>query len=303
MTGPLAPPQRVAFLGTPAIAVPLLHTVVDAGVDVPLVVSRADARRGRRGHATASPVKVAAQDLGVSVTDELDAVAQAGVDLAIVVAYGRIIPSALLDRVPMVNVHFSLLPRWRGAAPVERAILAGDDVTGVCLMEVVDELDAGAVYSRAEVPISPSTTAAELRDRLVDASIPLLRDALRDGFPEPRAQAGRPVYADKVTAEDLHLDWRRPAVELDRIVRVGGAWTTLAGKRFKVWASTPLDDAVPADGDAGSTGRPGEIRGIRVTCGEGVLELGIVQVEGKGRADAAAWRTGARVDDGVILGD
>lgn len=299
MTGPLAPPSRVAFLGTPAIAVPLLHAVVDAGVEVPLVVTRADARRGRRAHSTPSPVKAAALELGLTVTEDMADVAAAEVDLAIVVAYGRIIPTSLLDAVPMVNVHFSLLPRWRGAAPVERALLAGDDVTGVCLMEVAEALDAGAVYSRAEVPITSSTTAADLRDRLVDASIPLLQDALTAGFGEPMQQEGEPVYADKLTSEDLHLDWQRPALELDRIVRVGGAWTTLAGKRFKVWESSVVDD----DDDALAGPRaPGELYGTRVTCGQGALDLVMVQIEGKGRADAAAWRTGARVDDGVILG-
>jgi methionyl-tRNA formyltransferase len=296
VTGALAPPSSVAFLGTPAIAVPLLHAIVDTGVDVSLVVSRADARRGRRAHATPSPVKAAAQELGLAVTDDLDAVVDAQVDLAIVVAYGRIIPASLLARIPMVNVHFSLLPRWRGAAPVERAILAGDEVTGVCLMEVAEELDAGAVYSRAEVPITSSTTAADLRDRLVDASIPLLRDALRAGFGVPEPQEGEAVYADKITSDDLYLDWERPAVELDRIVRVGGAWTTLAGKRFKVWESSVIAD------DPDGAGHPGELWGTRVTCGRGALDLREVQVEGKGRADAAAWRTGARVDDGVVLG-
>ena len=298
MTGALVAPSRVAFLGTPEIAVPLLHTVVDTGVEVPLVVSRADARRGRRAHATPSPVKAAALQLGLPVTDDLAAVLEADVDLAIVVAYGRIIPAAVLAEVPMVNVHFSLLPRWRGAAPVERAILAGDDVTGVCLMEVAEALDAGAVYRRAEVAITPSTTAAELRDRLVEASIPLLRDALVDGFPQPEPQVGEPLYADKITTDELRLDWQRPAVELDRVVRVGGAWTTLAGKRLKVWAASPVE-ADPAD----TGGAAGALHGTRVTCGEGVLDLIVVQSEGKGRTDAAAWRAGARLDDGVVLGD
>lgn len=298
MTGPLAPPERVAFLGTPEIAVPLLHAVVDAGVEVSLVVSRADARRGRRAHATPSPVKAAALQLGLPVTDDLAAVLDADVDLAVVVAYGRIIPAAMLAEVPMVNVHFSLLPRWRGAAPVERAILAGDEVTGVCLMEVAEALDAGAVYRRAEMAITPSTTSAELRDHLVEASIPLLRDALTEGFGEPEPQVGEPVYADKLTTDELRIDWQRPAVEMDRLVRVGGAWTTLAGKRLKVWVASPVD----AD-PTGAAAVPGALHGIRVTCGDGALELAVVQSEGKGRTDAAAWRGGARLDDGVVLGD
>lgn len=297
MTGPLAPPSRVAFLGTPEMAVPLLRTVVEVGVEVPLVVSRADARRGRRARPGPSPVKAAALELGLPVTHDLHDVLHAGVDLAIVVAYGRIIPAELLAEVPMVNIHFSLLPRWRGAAPVERAILAGDEVTGVCLMEVAEALDAGAVYDSAEVPITPSTTAAELRDQLVEASVPMLRRALTDGFPVPEPQVGEPVYADKITTDELRLDWRRSAVELHRTVRVGGAWTTLDGRRFKIWAAHPVpDDPAAAGGD------PGTLHGTRVTCGDGGLELVEVQLEGKGRAPAAAWRAGARLDDGTVLG-
>ena len=127
--------MRLAFLGAPDAAVPTLTALVDAGHDVVVVVSGPDRRRGRGGRATPTPVKAAAMELGLDVTDDLGSVTSAGAELGVVVAFGRIIPASILDEVPMINLHFSLLPRWRGAAPVERAILAGDDRTGVCVMD------------------------------------------------------------------------------------------------------------------------------------------------------------------------
>ncbi|MSZ87756.1 MAG: hypothetical protein F2585_00275, partial [Actinobacteria bacterium] len=159
--GPTRPPlhpKRLAFMGTPDVAVPVLRALVSAGFEIALVVTRPDRRRGRGGELSPSPVKAAATELGLPVTDDLEAVLDAGVDLAVVVAYGRIIPMRILEQVPMVNLHFSLLPRWRGAAPVERALLAGDAVTGVCLMEVAEGLDTGAIYSRCETNIEDSDT-------------------------------------------------------------------------------------------------------------------------------------------------
>ncbi len=144
--------SRLAYLGTPQMAVPPLRALVEAGHEVVLCVTRPDRRRGRGGATTPSPVKAAAIDLGVPVSHELLEVATAGVELAVVVAYGRIIPSALLTQIPMLNVHFSLLPRWRGAAPLERAILAGDAETGVCLMKIEEGLDTGPVYARRARP-------------------------------------------------------------------------------------------------------------------------------------------------------
>src|SRR5205085_5491799 len=138
--------MKLAFLGTPEIAVPPLRALVADGHDVRLAVTRADKRRGRGGHLMPSPVKVAAQDLGLPVTDRVDDAIDAGADLGVVVAYGRLIKPHVLAALPMVNIHFSLLPRWRGAAPLERAILAGDSETGVCLMQLEEGLDTGPVY-------------------------------------------------------------------------------------------------------------------------------------------------------------
>jgi methionyl-tRNA formyltransferase len=283
---PDGPIRRVAFLGTPDLAVPPLRALVDDGVDVALVVTQPDRRRGRGSALSPSPVKAAALELGLPVTERVDDVLSADVPLGVVVAYGRLIKPHVLDAVPMVNLHFSRLPRWRGAAPVERAILAGDAVTGVDLMAVEEGLDTGGTYRRAEVPIGPDDTLEELRARLVDEGSRLLVAALRDGLGSPTPQVGETTYADKLTAEDRHLDWSRPAVDVHRRVRLGDAWTTHAGKRLKVWRTR-----VPPVGD-----------GPRVAAADGDVELVEVQPEGKARMDAAAWARGARWAPGDRLG-
>jgi methionyl-tRNA formyltransferase len=292
---PAAPPhpRRVVFLGTPSAAVPALRAVHDADFEVVLVVSRPDAKRGRGGALTPSPVKATALELGLVVTDALDAVTQVDADLGVVVAYGRIIPAAVLERLPMVNLHFSLLPRWRGAAPVERAILAGDRTTGVCVMRVETGLDTGGVYRRVELPIGDGETADELRGRLATAGADLLVAALRDGLGDPTDQEGPPTYADKISQADLELHWDRPAGDLHRVVRVGGAWTTFRDRRLKIWRARVV-------GDGPST--PGALDGVVVGTGSGALELVEVQPEGKARLDAPAWVNGARPRPGERLG-
>ncbi|HVX16907.1 MAG TPA: methionyl-tRNA formyltransferase [Acidimicrobiales bacterium] len=295
MTLPLPDrPHRLVYLGTPELAVAPLHALVEAGYEVPLVVTRADKRRGRRGAAEPSPVKAAAAALGLASTTDVDEALTVGAELGVVVAFGRLIKPHVLAALPMVNLHFSLLPRWRGAAPVERALLAGDEVTGVCLMDVVDELDAGDVFARREVPIGPRSTLEELRVELVDAGISLLLDGLTEGFAPPAPQRGEVTYADKLTADDFHLDWRRPANEVDRVVRVGNAWTTAGGRRLKVLA------ARPTSGGGGPTRPPGTVDGTVVACGDGSLELVEVQPEGKRPMAAADWRRGHPGE--VVLG-
>jgi methionyl-tRNA formyltransferase len=281
-----AHPRRLVFLGTPDFAVPPLRALVDAGFDVALVVSRADARRGRGGHATPSPVKAAALELGLPATDRVDDVLGAGADLGVVVAFGRLIKPHVLAELPMVNIHFSLLPRWRGAAPVERAILAGDDRTGVDLMVVEEGLDTGGVYDRAEVAIGPDDTVAELRARLTEAGTRLLVDNLTAGLGSPRPQEGEATYAHKVDPAELHIDWTQPAIAVHRLVRIGGAWTTFHGKRLKVWR-TALDPV------AGT---------VAVPAGDGPLHLLEVQPEGKPRMPAGAWANGARWTGAEPLG-
>ena len=282
---PPARPRRLVYLGTPEVAVEPLRALVEAGFDIALVVSGPDKRRGRGGQRTATPVKSAALELGLPVTDVLDDVSNIDVDLGVVVAYGRLIPEALLHRVPMINIHFSLLPRWRGAAPVERALLEGDEVTGVCLMDIGVELDVGDVYARASTLIAEDDTLDSLRSRLVTLGSSMLVETLQQGLPDPIPQSGEVTYAKKIASEDLRIDWDAPASLVDRQVRLGGAWTEFRGARFKVHEARIV---------GGSGGPPGSLHGLAVDCGEGALELVVVQTEGKPRQAADAWRNGAR---------
>ncbi len=276
------------FLGTPEAAVPPLRALHEAGFAIALVVSRADARRGRGKGLSPSPVKAAAIELGLPVSDQVDDVLAAGADLGVVVAFGRLIKPHVIDVVPMVNLHFSALPRWRGAAPVERAILAGDDETAVCLMDIEEGLDTGGIRAETFVAIDPDETADELRHRLVDVGTRLLVDALRDGIGPAVAQVGEPTYAEKIQPDELRLDWTCPADALHRLVRVGGAYTTFRDKRLKVWRTSRVDDGSPVtDPDA-----PGRLDGLRVATGDGHLDLVEVQPEGKARLAADAWRRG-----------
>ncbi len=260
-----------------------------AGFEIILVVTGADKRRGRGGATTPSPVKLAALDLGIEVSHDLDDVAAAGADLGVVVAFGRLLRRPILEALPMVNLHFSLLPRWRGAAPVERAILAGDDRTGVCVMAVEEGLDTGGVYARAELTIRRTSTTAELGAQLTEVGSRLLVEAFQEGLGRPAPQVGEPTYAHKLTAADRELHWEQPAEQLHRIVRVGGAWTTFRGRRLKV-----LEVRLDADEDPAATGAPGTLAGDRVAAGSGSLRLVTVQPEGKGPVGAADWLRGIR---------
>jgi methionyl-tRNA formyltransferase len=239
---------KLVYLGSPEMAVAPLEALVAAGHEVLLVVTGRDKRRGRGGSTSPTPVNEAAVRLGIAVSHDLDDVADVGADLGVVVAFGRIIPVSVLERLPMINLHFSLLPRWRGAAPVERAILAGDTVTGVCVMEVAEGLDTGGVFARAEVPIEPTTTAVELRRTLVEVGSVLLVDTLAAGLGHAVPQVGEPTHAAKLTAADRRIDWSAPAEQIDRLVRVGGAWTTFRGARVKVHrVRIDGDTAVPTE--------------------------------------------------------
>ncbi|HYI62805.1 MAG TPA: methionyl-tRNA formyltransferase [Acidimicrobiales bacterium] len=298
-TAPPRHPRRLVFLGTPDAAVPALRALVDAGFDVALVVSQPDRRRGRGGATSPSPVKAAAVELGLPVTDRVDDALDVGADLGVVVAFGRILRAEVLDALPMVNVHFSLLPRWRGAAPVERALLAGDAATGVCIMEVVEALDAGGVHTRAEVPVGDDATAPGLTAELARVGADLLVATLRGGLGAPEAQEGEVTYAEKVTSEDLHLDWTRPAGELARVVRVGGAWTTFRGRRLRVWSAAPADDD-PEEAQPGLLAADGAT--VSALTGEGRLVVDEVQPEGKARQPATDWAHGARLAPGEVLG-
>jgi methionyl-tRNA formyltransferase len=283
---------KLAYLGTPEAAVPPLRALVDAGHDVRIVVSQADKKRGRGGALVPSPVKAAALELGLPVSSRVLDVVDVGVDRAVVVAFGRIIKPDVLAAVPMLNVHFSLLPRWRGAAPVERAILAGDTETGVGIMELEAGLDTGPVYAEERIPIGDDETADELRARLVEVGTRLLVDTLSNPLPEPRPQVGEPTYAAKIDPAELRVDWTEPAEDIDRLVRATGrAWTTFRGARLRLLRVRP----------AVSNLEPGVIDGALVGAGRGAVELVSVQPEGKAPQPVAAWRNGARLQPGERL--
>ncbi len=288
---PLPPDRihRVVYFGTPGLAVPPLTALLDAGVEVPLVVSRADAKRGRGGGLQPSPVKAAALEHGLEVTtDPMDAL-DVEADLGVVVAYGRLLRRPLLDRLPLVNLHFSLLPRWRGAAPVERALLAGDAETGVCLMAIEEGLDTGGVYRRAVTPIAEDDTLTSLRGRLVELGVGLLTDAVREGFGSPEPQVGEPVHAEKISKDELRLDPDRGVADVDRRIRLGGAWAEFRGARMKIWATTPGPEARPATIEVGTVDED-----LVWWCSDGGRRLVTVQPENKPRMDASAWANGAR---------
>ena len=297
-------PKRLVYLGTPAVAVAPLRALHAAGHEIVLVVSQPDRRRGRGGATSPSPVKTAALDLGLPVSDHIDDVIQSGAELGVVVAYGRLIRPPVLAAVGMINMHFSLLPRWRGAAPVERAILAGDTVTGVCIMDVAPELDVGDVYAMVQVPIGDTTTAEQLRSRLVDVGTTLLVEVLDGELPQPIPQTGETTYAEKLRPEEWQLDWTEPAVALSRWVRAGRAWTTFRGKRLGVLAARlgQVDDPEPVGALTQTPGEVADAKGGAVATGAGTLELVQVQPEGRAPMSWTDFANGAQPRAGERLG-
>jgi methionyl-tRNA formyltransferase len=297
---------RVVFFGTPADAVPSLEALHAAGHEIALVVTQPDKRRGRGSEPSPSPVRAAADALELPVRtpqkarEVVDEVAASGAELGVVVAFGQLLPPALLEALPhgFVNVHFSLLPRWRGAAPVERAVLAGDRETGVCIMALEAGLDTGPVFACERTPIGAQETAGELRARLVGLGTELLVATLpRVPESKPAPQTGEPTYAEKLTVEEFALDWERSAEELARVVRAGnprpGAWTTDHGTRLKLWRARALSAGIDAP--------PGTVFGhTRVATGDGALELVEVQPEGRRAMDANAWLAGRRAPDALL---
>ena len=287
--------RRLVYFGTPQLAASPLRALCVAGFEISLVVTGPDRRRSRRGSLEPSPVSRAAAELGVPVThDPSDAVAAASTaDGAVVVAYGRLIGSDVLEALPALNVHFSLLPRWRGAAPMERAILAGDEVTGVSIMALTETLDTGPVHARVMTPIGPTETLAELRERLVAMSCPLLVELLRTGPGDAVPQQGEVTWAAKISGDDLRLDWDLPAVELHRRVRLGRAWTTLAGERLRILRA----GVVPTH-----AGPPGVLEGLVVGTAAGGLRLDEVQAASRRALPATEWYLGARLGVACRLG-
>jgi methionyl-tRNA formyltransferase len=296
---------RLVYLGTPPAAAVSLEALVRAGHDVALVVSRADVRRGRGTARTPSPAKRVATDLGLAVTDRLEDVVAVGAELGIVVAYGRLIPGRILEALPMLNLHFSLLPRWRGAAPVERAVLAGDRETGVCVMRLEESLDTGPLLASTRVSIASREHVSALTERLAATGARLLVDTLAagvDALPVGTPQQGDATYAEKLRPEELRLDWARSTSELERVVCLDRAWTTFRGERLLVLDAVANDDGTTAAATHASSGGPGTLHETVVETGDGVLELLEVQPAGKRPMSASAWWRGVRVGPGEKLG-
>lgn len=304
-------PLRVAFMGSPDFAVPTLKALLDRGHDVVCVYSQPPKPAGRGGKLRKTPVHQAAEAAGIEVrtpislkTPEALADFQSlNLDAAVVAAYGLILPQSILDvpRFGCLNVHASLLPRWRGAAPIHRAVLAGDAKSGVTIMQMVAALDAGPMLLTEEVTITPRMTSADLHDRLADLGGPALLCALEGvaaGTVTPVAQDETQVtYAAKLSKEEAPLDWAKPAEELDRQIRAftpwPGATLSVAGEVVKVL------DAEPEPG----SGQPGEILDdhLLVACGNGALRLKKLQRPGKKAMAAEDLLRGWPVPKGTSL--
>ncbi|MGZ2259130.1 methionyl-tRNA formyltransferase [Roseobacter sp. A03A-229] len=292
--------MRVIFMGTPAFSVPVLEALVAAGHEIACVYCQPPRPAGRGKKERPSPVHQRARDLDLPVRtpvslrdpDAQAAFREVNADVAVVVAYGLILPRAILEAPAhgCLNIHASLLPRWRGAAPIHRAILAGDTQTGVCIMQMEAGLDTGPVLLRKAIDIGAEETTAALHDRLSDLGAGLIVEALsqiNDLVPEPQPETGV-TYAEKIDKSEAQVDWTRDAVEVDRLIRglspFPGAWTMDGETRIKLLASRVAD----------GQGAPGAVLvdPLRVVCGNGAVELLRLQRAGKGVQDADSFLRG-----------
>jgi methionyl-tRNA formyltransferase len=311
--------MRLVFAGTPAPAVVTLDALLGSRHEVAAVITRPDAPAGRGHQLADSPVARRAAEAGIEVLkparpsdpEFLARLAAIGPDCCPVTAYGALIPKAALDIPPggWVNLHFSVLPAWRGAAPVQHAILHGDDVTGATTFELVPELDAGPVYGVLTETIRPADTAGDLLERLAAGGADLMvatLDGIESGELEARPQPADGVSrAPKITPADARVDWSAPALAVSRLIRActpePGAWTELDGTRLKLWPVT-----TPAPGsEPGTELAPGELlvrrNAVLAGTGTGAVQLGDVQQHGKRRMPAADWARGRQLAGQVVL--
>jgi len=300
--------MRVVFMGTPEFSVPVLEALAAAGHEVVAVYCQPPRPAGRGKKERPSPVQARAEALGlevrhpVSLKGEAEAFAALNADVAVVVAYGLILPQAILGA-PVrgcLNIHASLLPRWRGAAPIHRAIMAGDAQTGVCIMQMEAGLDTGPVLLREATEIGAQETTGALHDRLSAMGARLIVEALErlDALePEPQPEAGV-SYAAKIDKAEARVDWSRPATEVDRLIRglspFPGAWIEVNRQRVKLLGS------VLATGH----GAPGEVLDaeLSVACGSGAVRLLRLQRAGKGAQDSDEFLRGMALPVGTVLG-
>ncbi len=301
--------MRLVFAGTPTAAVPSLSALLASDHEVVAVLTRPDAPAGRGRALRPSPVREVAEAAGVEVLtprrpgdpEALERLRALAPDCCPVVAYGALVPRPALD-VPAygwVNLHFSLLPAWRGAAPVQHALLAGDEVTGATTFRLEEGLDTGPVLGVLTEQVRPADTAGDLLDRLATAGAGLLVATL-DGLAAGELVAvPQPVHgvslAPKIAVDDARVDWTAPALRVDRVVRActpaPGAWTTLRGRRVKLGTVTPVEERLA----------PGELRGDLVGTATTAVRLGRVRPEGKGDMAATDWLRGLRPEPGERL--
>lgn len=306
--------MRLIFAGTPQVAVPSLRALIDSDHEVVAVITRPDARVGRGRRLEPSPVKVLAEEAGLPVLtpttpkdpEFVARLRDLAPDCCPVVAYGALLPAQILD-IPAhgwVNLHFSLLPAWRGAAPAQRALIAGDEITGASTFRIEAGLDTGPVFGTMTERIRPDDTSGTLLERLSVAGAPLLvatMDGIADGDLQPREQPAEGVsHAAKLTVDDARLDLDHPALAIDRLVRgctpAPGAWTTFRGQRLKVGPVTITDEHLPA--------ALIDVRRREVLVGtaDRAVRLGEVTPLGKKPMQAADWARGVRIAEGERLG-
>ncbi|MGD0105113.1 MAG: methionyl-tRNA formyltransferase [Rhodopila sp.] len=301
--------MRIAFMGSPDFAVPALQAIRNAGHDIAAVYCQ-PARPAGRGHAVRRcPVHVVADNLGLPVRtparlrsdpEAQSAFAALHLDAAVVAAYGLILPPAMLQapKRGCINIHASLLPRWRGAAPIQAAILAGDPETGITIMEMEAGLDTGPMLLRQSVPITPDTTTANLHETLATIGAKLILLALTASPPRVPQREADATYAPKLSREDGRIVWSNPAEMIDRQIRAFDPWpgtfTTLGGNLLKVLAGKPTD----------GSGAPGTVldTALTVACGSHAIRLTRVQVPGRAALDADAFLRGNPVPPGTVLG-
>ncbi|MCQ6270550.1 methionyl-tRNA formyltransferase [Pseudarthrobacter sp. R1] len=305
--------MRVLFAGTPAVAVPSLSALVEAGFDVVAVLTRPDAPIGRKRVLTPSPVAARAAELGIEVIHaaRIDAETTARIsavspDVAAIVAYGGLVPAAALGIPPhgWINLHFSLLPAWRGAAPVQRAVMAGDDVTGAVTFQLEEGLDTGPVFGTLTETVGPNDTAGELLERLSHSGAVLLAQtlsAIDAGKAAAVPQSGEVSLAPKLTLDDGRLDWEHPALALGRQARgvtpEPGAWTVMDGQRIKL---APVRLRPDVSGLApGSVSLQG--KSVLVGTGSHAVELTRIQPAGKKMMAAADWARGMASLESVVF--
>ncbi|MFG6581957.1 methionyl-tRNA formyltransferase [Sulfitobacter sp. 1A12779] len=301
--------MRLIFMGTPDFSVPILDALVQGGHEICAVYCQPPRPAGRGKKPRPSPVQQRAEALGLLVRHPVslkhpepqEEFAALEADAAVVVAYGLILPQPILDapKHGCLNIHASLLPRWRGAAPIHRAIMAGDEKTGVCIMQMEAGLDTGPVLLCEETKIGSDETTAQLHDRLSTMGAVAINKALShltDLAPQPQPEEGV-TYAAKIDKAEARIDWTRPAVEVDRLIRglspFPGAWFEIDGQRVKVLGSV-LDEG---------TGAPGEVlsEALRIACGDGAVRLTRLQRAGKGVQEADVFQRGAQIAVGARL--